>query len=43
MDRFPKGIILGGACLLGLTLALGWGGFTTMIKGQIKKVSQGTR
>jgi len=38
MDRFPKNIVFGGACILGLTLAMGWGGVTMIIKGQVKKV-----
>ena len=40
MDRFPKSIFITGCVVLGLTVAMGWGGITTMIKGQVKKVRE---
>jgi hypothetical protein len=39
MDKFPHKLIGGGAALLALTAALGWGGFSMIIRGHLKQVS----
>ncbi|CAG7818160.1 unnamed protein product [Allacma fusca] len=37
MERFPKGMIFSGAVLMGVTVALGWGGLGIIIRGEIGK------
>ncbi|OXA64156.1 Scavenger receptor class B member 1 [Folsomia candida] len=37
MDRFPHKLIGGGAAFLALVTAMGWGGFSMIIRGQLKQ------
>lgn len=39
MDRFPHKLIGGGAAFLALVTAMGWGGFSMIIRGQLKQVT----
>jgi hypothetical protein len=38
MDKFPIKILGGGAAMLALVTALGWGGVSMIIRGQLKQV-----
>jgi len=40
MERFPHKLIGGGAALLAITAAFGWGGVNLIISGHLRQVKE---